>query len=326
MFGSIGKALFGGSDSKSKSSSKAYVWGAQEGYLKDLYKNAQDLYKQGYANEGVAGFNNIQNQAMQGMLDYAGSTGTQLANTSASTANQLLGGYGAAQGYYSDLMNGGQQFNANANQFINSDLVNSQISAANQSVTDQFNSVMSDIALSSSMSGNTGSTRRAVAEVMAAKEAAKLKAGNVANIQGAAYNNAMNQMNTGAANMMNMANTGVNVMSDAYKMGMQPYQTALQVGGMQQNMQQSQMDWANNSNWDLLGRYQAAIGAPTVLNSSNSSSNSSSSPGIMGGVTGAISSLGFSGAGGFGLGSLGYGMNYGINPFGEQANMLANQW
>jgi hypothetical protein len=35
---------------------------------------------------------------------------------------------------------------------------------------------------------------------------------------------------------------------------------------------------------------------------------------------------GYFGAGGFGLGEKGYGMAYGIDPGGEQAKMLAEQW
>ena len=36
--------------------------------------------------------------------------------------------------------------------------------------------------------------------------------------------------------------------------------------------------------------------------------------------------LNFQGAGGFGLGPYGYGLQYGIAPWGQQAHMLNRQW
>ena len=122
-----------------------------------------------------------------------------------------------------------------------------------------------------------------------AKEAAGLKANNVSNIQNNAYQNAMNQMNLGASNTMNMANQGTAMMGDAFNMGMQPYQTAMNVGGMQQDMTQANYDWMNNSEWDLLSRYQSALGAPVSTSESSGSSSSSSSDGIMGGIAGVAS-------------------------------------
>ncbi|WP_040727662.1 hypothetical protein [Thiomicrorhabdus sp. Kp2] len=320
--GAIG-GLFGGSESSSTSESN--VWGEQENYLKDIYQNSQGLYNQGWQAPGVADFNNIQNDAMTGMLGYANTTGMDIANNNMNQATQLMGGYDQAQNYYGDLMNGGTQFNANANQFINSDLVNGQINAANSAVDDQFGQAMNGIASQSAGGGNTGSTRRAAAEAMMAKEAAGLKSNNVSNIQNNAYQNAMNQMNLGANNTMNMANQGTGMMGDAYSMGLQPYQTALNVGGMKQDMSQTQYDWQNNNEWDLLGRYQAAIGNPTVLGSSTSSTadyNNDLGKGLMGGLSYSF----FDGANGYGLGSLGYGASYDINPLGQQASMLSNQW
>lgn len=283
--------IFGGSSSKQSSKSSSDVWNAQQPYLKDVYGNAQDLYNQGWQAPGVAGFNNIQNDAMANMLGYADTTGMDIANNNMNQANQLMSGYNQAQNYYGDLMNGGTQFNTNANQFINSDLVNSQINAANSAVDDQFGQAMNGIAAQSAGGGNTGSTRRAAAEAMMAKEAAGLKSNNISNIQNNAYQNAMNQMNLGANSMMNMANQGTAMMGDAFSMGMQPYQTALSVGGMQQDMQQTQYDWQNNNEWDLLSRYQAAMGAPVMTSESSSSGKSSSSNGILGGIAGAISAF-----------------------------------
>ena len=328
--GAIG-GLFGGSKSESSSSNNSYVWDQQSPYLEDLFKYSKDLYNDGWQADGVADFNSTQDQAMANLLNYANTTGSNIANTNLNTANQLLGGYGSAQNYYADLMNGGANFNANANQFINSDLVNSQINAANQAVTDQFDQTMNGIAANSASGMNTGSTRRSAAEVMAAKEAAKLKANNVSTIQNNAYQNALGQMNLGASNMMNMANTGTNMLNNSYSMGIQPFQTALNVGGLQQDMTQSQFDWLNNNQWDLLGRYQAAIGTPTILGSSTSSGSTANYTNGLGKLIGNVAgqfvdtSLGGASAG-YGMGATGYGMGYGINPLGQQANMLANQW
>lgn len=45
-----------------------------------------------------------------------------------------------------------------------------------------------------------------------------------------------------------------------------------------------------------------------------------------GGGGGMFSGLGSGAAGGYGMGAMGYGAGYGINPFGQQAQMLAAQW
>ena len=275
MFGSIlgaASGLFGGgsSEASSSSSSQDKIWGLQSPYLESLFKNAQNLYSQGYQAPGIADFNGTQNQAMADMLNYAETANMQ------NSVEGIMNNFDVAQNYHADVLNGGQAFNNNINNFINSDLVNNQINTANQAVTDQFNTTMSGIAANTAMGMNTGSTRRAAAEVMAAKEAAKLKSNNITNIQSNAYDNAINQMNFGASSLVNNASQGVNLLNQGYSTVMQPYQTALNIGGMQQDMTQSQYDWLNNSSWDLLGRYQAAIGAPTVLGSSTSTSSSGS--------------------------------------------------
>lgn len=283
MFGSVLDGLFGGGESTSES--KDAVWETQVPHLENIFNSAQDLYGQGWQAPGVADFNTTQNNAMNGLLDYANTTGANIANTNLNTANQLMGGFNGAQNYYTDLMNGGANFNANANQFINSDLVNQQINAANNAVDNQFNHAMTGIASQSAGGGNTGSTRRAAAEAMMASEAAKAKSNNVANIHNNAYQNAMSQMNLGASNMINMAGAGADMLNNAYSMGVQPFQTALNVGGMQQDMTQSQYDWMNNNSWDLLGRYQAAVGAPTVLGSSSQTSTQNANiGGLVGGL------------------------------------------
>jgi hypothetical protein len=113
-------------------------------------------------------------------------------------------------------------------------------------------------------------------------------------------------------------------------MAQQPYQLGVQLGQAAQpgaaagaQMYNQGMQQAAQTRYQ---GEQAANAANSQFLSSLIGSAAMAGAGGFGGGGGMFSGLSSGAAGGFGMGSLGYGAGYGINPFGQQAQMLSAQW
>lgn len=120
--------------------------------------------------------------------------------------------------------------------------------------------------------------------------------------------------------------TQLGLASTLESMGQQPYQLGLQLGtasmpGQTAGAQMYNQGYQNAANTQYQGVQQAnALNAQFLSSAIGAASGAG---GFGGGLFGGLSS---GAAGGYGLGSLGYGAGYGINPMGQQARMLAAQW
>ena len=121
--------------------------------------------------------------------------------------------------------------------------------------------------------------------------------------------------------------TQLGLASTVEQMAQQPYQLGLQVGTASMPGQQAGAQIYNQGMQNAANTAYQGVQQANALNSQFlSSAIGAAAMGGMGGGGGMFSGLGSGAAGGYGLGSMGYGAAYGINPFGQQARMLAAQW
>lgn len=283
---SIKKAL-GGGDQKTTSS----PWGPQQQYLKEGFKGAQDLYRQGpsqyYPGQTFAGPNQQLQDYMGGMGNYY-QQGLDVGGRQMQQGQQLQGGLNQAQQFYSDAAGG--YFNPYASAKYNEVLAGSvadnpvlqaQIEQGQQDINRNMQeNILPSIASGSVATGNTGSTRRGVAEGVAMRGAMEQGSDLATNLQANAYNQAINQANQwaggeqygqsqqfDAAGMLsNLGQYGTNLQSQGYGQGTQAYQDLMGSGMMGQGFEQGQIDadrqrfdFGQNAPWENLQRYQQAI-------------------------------------------------------------------
>lgn len=337
---------FSQNKSKNESSSNAdtFVDPNQSPYLQDIYSKAQQLNSQGMPVEGVAGINGMLGNALgtaygvgsnmvagganasqgTGMaLNYAGGAMGGNAQNGINTAMGAGQGMANLTGMMGAANNGG--FNAaNAGQYMNNDVLNSQIDAASRDVMRNFQeNDLTSIASNAAGTGNSGSSRAGVMAGIAARGAGDRIGDISASMRGQAYNTGLgieanraaqnagfqqqtNQANQGAYN--NMLQYGTSMGQNAYNTNQQNQQfgasTAQQLGqqgynnmmagvGMQQGAGQYMRDYDQQL---LNNQYQQAMSPFNSLNfynqivgaPNNLSSASSSSSGSSSG-----SSVGF---------------------------------
>lgn len=295
----------------SESSSKSYIDKDQKPYLNDIYQQGQDLFNSNAS--PVASMSPEMAQYLQGATNFAGNagamsgqawgqgnTGFDLGNSGGQYLNTIL-----QNGGFSAPLQNGVNMNT-VSQGINNDVLNGQIQAGTRDIYRNLNEqALPGIASNAVGSGNTGSTRRGIAEGIAMRGANDAAADVAANLRGNAYNTAYgvaaNQAgaNQGAqmqTNSMNASlgntlfNTGMGFgfqgLGQGYDMG------AGGVGFLGNAGDTSQNYWQQvaMAPWTKLGLYQQNVGAPTVLNQSSSSSTD--------GILNAVGNLA-QGAGGF---------------------------
>lgn len=259
---------FGLSGNKGSSSSSSNS--TTESWLLDIMKPIIGEAVGGAGNMpeyGFAGLNPDQLDALQGIMggqDWgklqagAGALG-QMGWDQMTQGGQYLQG---AMGEYKDIMSqmSGQGYQDMVQGLYNSDLVNQQLDVMGNRVQGTLDKNIQGINQRASGSGNMGSSRAGVAEGVAIGEASDAMAAGTAQIQNAAWGQAISGANNQLSNMANAAgqqlqlgqnllNQGTNTIGGAMQWGqniqggqMQDMFNKLTAGGIIQGNTQGQMD------------------------------------------------------------------------------------
>lgn len=186
-----------------------------------------------------------------------------------------LAGLEGTSAFYDKLMSGGSDITSSditgmANDFIDNDLLQGQIDAANQDTVRNFNeNTIPGIDRSAVEGGNLGSSRGGVAAAVAERSANEQMATTSANMRGNAYNNALTQAQSvlggnitnqmaGAQGAGNNANSWFNASNGTAQNVMGGLSGNLTAAQMQSMLQGSaQADKIGNQNFlaNLLGQY-----------------------------------------------------------------------
>ena len=243
---------FGTQNASNQSSSNAdtFVDPNQSPYLQDLYGQAQQLNAQGMPVEGVAGINGMLGNSLGtaygvgANMVASGANAAQGTNMALNYAGGAMGGN--AQGGINTAMGAGQGmanmtsmmgaannggFNpANAGQYMNNSLLNSQIDAASTDVVRNLQeNQLTGIASNAAGSGNSGSSRAGVAAGIAARGAGDRIGDISASMRGQAYN-------TGLGIEANRASQNAGFQQQANQSNQSAYNNNMQYGaGMGQN-------------------------------------------------------------------------------------------
>lgn len=279
----------GGSESKSKS----YIDEDQKGYLNDIWGNAQSLYNSGHSS--VASMTPEMQNYLQNTGFFTGNAGNMSGQAWGQAGNSFDVGNSAGNYVNNVFQSGGfstpTQNGVNMNtvdSLINNDVLNGQITAATRDIYRGLDEqTMPGIASNSVATGNTGSTRRGVAEAIAQRGADDRAADVGAGMRYDAYNDAVgiaanqaagNQNATLNTNNLN-ANFGTTAFNSGTGLGYQGLGTGYDIGAGSINLQGNAANTAQGyaqqvamAPWQDLSLYQGAIGSPTVLNQSSSSS------------------------------------------------------
>lgn len=318
---SVGSMLgLGGEVGRTESS----PWGPQQQYLKEGFAGAQDLYQQGpqqyYGGQTVAGINPNMQQYFGGMGGYS-QGGVGAGQDVMGYGQQMAGGIPQAQQFYSQAM--GDYFNPYASaefqqafdvqnpyqsqqyqdiisgSVANNPVLQSQIEMGQQDINRNMQeNILPSIASGAVATGNTGSTRRGVAEGVAMRGAMEQGSDLATMMQTNAYNQALNQAGQwaggeqfgqqagmtgaqmgaggeqfgqnyqmGAANQLSgMGQTGLGNIGAGYGLGSQAYQDLMGAGMYERGIEQQgltdeqqRFDFQQNAPWENLARYQQAI-------------------------------------------------------------------
>lgn len=114
--------------------------------------------------------------------------------------------------------------------------------------------------------------------------------------------------------------------SNIENMSQQPYNLGMALGTAAMPGQTAGAQMYNAGMQQAANTQYQGVQQANAMNSQFLSSAIGAAAGGFGGGGGLFGGLSSGAAGGYGLGSLGYGVGYGINPFGQQAQMLAAQW
>lgn len=202
-------SLFKGKSQTTTSSNQSAPWAPAQDSLKDILSGMGDWYNSakdtGYISS-TGDLGSIYSDYLSGLSGISDSTASGVNNllNNASTAGNT------AQSAYTNAANGGLNYSTSdiansASNLYNSDLVQKQIDAANSQIDNTLNEqTFTGIDRDATGSGNMGSSRAGVAQAIAARDAATLKANNANTITGNAYNSAIN---TAANTLSNNTNT-----------------------------------------------------------------------------------------------------------------------
>lgn len=167
----------GGSQS---TTSQTEPWGAQKGYLKDIFGQAQNLYKQDgpnlYPGQTTAPFNPNETAAQDAYLRYA-------QNFAPNIASQAGGAFGT-------LSDASTMLNPDNNPYLQS-YANAAVQPIYQNLTQSVLPAISNSAFGSHL---TGSSRQGIAEGLATQSANQQAANATSNIYSNAYGQGLNAM------------------------------------------------------------------------------------------------------------------------------------
>lgn len=284
---------FGFSLGGSKSKSSTTPWGPQGDMLKNLlYPQATQLYNRGvYQGDWAAPINPYQTQATTGgadLYDLAGQVAGNYGQAGASLAPNL----NAASNFYNNVAANGTGYQNPlagglnmdlVNQVANNPTLNGVIDAALRDPYRQFSEqTMPGIAAGAVGSGNTGSSRRGIAEGIATRGFQDRATDIAAQVRGDAYNQGLGvagqfadyaqqgQMGdivakqNAAYQLSNLGQTGMGYMADQYNFGQTGAQNLAGWGDYSQGLEQGQID-ADMAKfmapWDLLNMVSGVVQA-----------------------------------------------------------------
>jgi len=288
LVGALASDALAGDPTSAASSSP---WGPQQPYLESGFAGAQDLYNQGpmqyYPGQTVAGINPNMQSYMSGVGGYTESAigGGQYLQTQgrdlSGSLNQAQDFYtGAADSYFNPYASA--QYNQQiADSVANNPVLNDQIQQGQQDINRNLQeNILPSIGAGAAATGNTGSTRRGVAEGVAMRGAMEQGSDLATNLQANAYNQGINQAGDwargeqfgqnyqmqGANQLANIGQVGSGQMMSGYGMGSGAYQDLLGAGAYERGLEQQQLgdeqarfDYAQLAPWENLQRYQQAI-------------------------------------------------------------------
>lgn len=277
------------------------IYGPQAGYINDIYGQAQNLYQNyGMPDRQVAGLNPM----LGANAGFATGGGNDIYTQQLMSSLNNMGGYGAAANT-AGRMSGGNVFNApmtNGLNFstlaasVNNPFLDGQIDAASRDVVRNLNeNQLTGNASMAAATGNSGSSRRAVMDAIAARGTADRVADIGSTMRGQAYGQGLGLANATAlanqnaamgtnainANLMgqgaqlnyNIGQSGQQGLRDAYGTGANNAGMVTDTGNMLRQYQQQLLDtaYSNQMNpYNSLQMYKSFIGDPTVLSSGSS--------------------------------------------------------
>lgn len=292
--------FFGGESS----SSSTAPWAEQQPYLKDIWSEAQSLFNRGaYAGPYTAG---IQPWQTAGANAGAGlyNQGQGIAETFGQMGAGLAGNLNTAADYWGSTINGTGYQNPYAqglnmdlvNQVANNPTVDATIAA---SLRDPYRMLteqqLPQNAIDAIASGNSGSSRRGMADAIATRGYEDRAADVGAQVRGAAYDQGLNfardyaayqdqgnqrdlyARQAAAQGLQGLGQAGLGYLSDSYDFGQNSAQNLAGWGDYLQGLNQNQIggqmqQW--NAPLDLLKAYAGIIQAGNWGGTTNSSGTS----------------------------------------------------
>ena len=309
--------------SKQETSSTTNPWAVQAPYLQQAFSGASDALNKTNANtysgQQVAQFTPDQLATFQRMVGYGGdlsganatsSAGTGTMTAGASAIQQALGGLG------SYTPTGGTSSNiAAASQYADNPYISGQVDAAMRDANRQVNEqALPGQQRSAALTGNTMSSKNALAQGVIQRGLAEKTADVSANLRGQAYNTGLNLAEQGrqydnsaildalrssAAAGTGAFSTGVGATSSGIDQAKGLFDIANAGGaGQQQNTQnqiddaKTQKEYANSNTWQNLQNFYNIIGSNNWGGTSNGTTTSSPSFwNVLGGMMGSVGSL-----------------------------------
>lgn len=285
--------IFGGSEAPE-------MWDEQKKELDKLWGNANGIYRQysgnpGYTGPFYSGLTGDQQAGMDMVRNFANGQAGKIGGTLANTAMGAAG-WGANYGgnadslYQQYSMDPTQQIVQNAGQFVNNDLLQGQIDAANRDTARALTEgYLPGSERNAAMGGNLNSSRRFMDEAIATRGAQDRMADVSAQMRGDAYNNGINMASSNYFNGANAAlasnaqvgnalTAGFGAAEGALGYNNQVAQGLMGIGGQQQMDANAQIaankeaaTYAENLQWNRLAQKAGIVnGSPTVMQSSGS--------------------------------------------------------
>lgn len=301
-----GGSLLGGLFGSKGQTQKQSPWKPQQGYLKDIFANAQNIYNNRggpYTGDLYAGMSGMTQDGISGIGSFS-PYGQNAAMGMLNAGSGLYGAGNAAMGSANALANMGMSDPTQANisaasQYANSPYIQGSIDAANRDTARAlYEGQLPAIERGGSMSGNTNSTRTGVEAAIARRGANDRMADTSAAIRSDAYNRGLS-MAEGArtANMGAMANAGGmfgNIFGqgvNAATMGQQNMYNNLdalvKAGQLSQQDAQGYLDQAFNK-WNMADNYDAQklTQYQAAVSGNYGGSTTNSGPGVAAGMLG----------------------------------------
>lgn len=316
-----------------KQTSTSEPWKAQQPYLLDAFKNAQNIFNQQsgtpfYDGGLYAPMDPLTKQGVDATAGYATGAGNAAATGVANSASPLLSAGQGSLDLYGNLATAAQadptQANiTNAGLYANNPFINGQIDAASRDVVRNLGeNIIPGINRNASGSGNINSTRTGMAEGIAKRGAADRIADIASTMRGAAYDRGLGLSESARTSNLGALGGAAAGMSGVYGQGLagsdlgssmnfRNLDALVRAGQLSQADAQGLLNeayqrWQGNDTRqsDLLSRYMGIIGGN---NWGGTTTQTGQKPNpIQAGLGGFISGLGMFGGGGGGGGGGGY--------------------